>query len=400
MKLGVIREGKIPPDERVPLTPVHCKKVMEKWPHVEVVVQPSPIRDIKDEEYAAAGITIQEELGDCDILMGVKEVPLDQLIPNKKYFFFSHTYKEQPYNAKLLRAILDKKIQLIDYELLKKKNGSRIIGFGRYAGIVGAYNGLYAWGKKFDSYDLKRAYLCHDRNEAESNLTKVTLPQNFKLVVTGKGRVGMGAREILELIDIEEVGVDDFLNKDIGKPAFCHIDVEDYNIHPHLSFDRQHFFDHEEKYHSNFFRFAQVADMYFACHYWANNAPMILTEDQIARDDFNIKVIADISCDIKEPIASTLRASTISDPLYGYDKKLRSEVEFRKFDSLSVMAVDNLPCELARDASIDFGDNLIDHVFPHLFGDDSDGVIERASETDLNGELMPAFEYLGDYVMV
>ncbi|NND76631.1 MAG: alanine dehydrogenase [Flavobacteriales bacterium] len=398
MKLGIIREGKDPPDKRVPLGPQHCVEVMQKWPHVEVVVQSSAVRDISDDEYREAGISIVEDVSDRDILMGVKEVPYDDLIPKKKYFFFSHTYKEQPYNAKLLKTILDKKIQLIDYELLKKKSGARLLGFGRYAGIVGTYNAFYAWGKKFGTFELKRAIDCHDREEAESELKKIVLPDNFKLIVTGKGRVGKGSREILELVDIEEVSVGEFLNISYSKPCYCHIDVEDYNKHPELEFDRDHFFANEEKYISDFYRFAKVADMYIACHYWANNAPQILTKEQIARDDFHLKVIADISCDIKEPIASTLRASTIAEPVYGYNKETGEEMDFMDPNSLGVMAVDNLPCELSRDASIDFGNNLISNVFPHLFGDDTERIIERASETDLNGELMPDFEYLTDYV--
>ncbi|MEM7161876.1 MAG: NAD(P)-dependent oxidoreductase [Bacteroidota bacterium] len=398
MKVGIIREGKNPPDKRVPLSPEQCNIVMEKWPHVEIIVQPSPIRDIEDQEYLDAGVNMQEDLSDCDILMGVKEVPYDDLIPNKKYFFFSHTYKEQPYNAKLLQTILEKKIQLIDYELLKKKSGARLLGFGRYAGIVGMYNALYAWGKKFNSFDLKRAIDCKDRKEAEAELKKVVLPSNFKAVLTGKGRVGKGAREIIELLNIKEVGVEDFLNENNSEACWCQIDVEDYNKHPELVFDRQHFFANEEAYESNFYRFAQKADMYVACHYWANNAPQILTKEQIARSDFNLKIIGDISCDIGEPIASTLRPSTIAEPLYGINKNSLTEVDFHIEDSLGIMAVDNLPCELSRDASIDFGENLISNIFPHLFGDDPDLVIERASETNLQGELMPAFKYLKDYV--
>jgi len=398
MKLGIIREGKNPPDKRVPLAPEHCKEVMEKWPNVKVFVQPSPIRDIEDEEYSALGVELKEDLSDCDILMGVKEVPYDDLIPGKRYFFFSHTYKEQPYNAKLLRTILDKNIQLIDYELLKKKNGARLLGFGRYAGIVGAYNALYTWGKKHNSFDLKRAIECRDRAEAEAELKKVQLPSGFKMILTGKGRVGKGAKEIIELLGIKEVDAQEFLNENNQHPVWCQIDVEDYNQHPEKDFDREHFFAHEEEYISSFYRYAQVADMYIACHYWANNAPQILTAEQIARDDFNLKVIADISCDIGEPIASTIRPSTIAEPVYGIDKKTLKEVDFNTKDSLAVMAVDNLPCELSRDASEDFGNNLISNVFPFLFGDDSDRVIERASETDLEGNLMPDFAYLEDYV--
>ena len=398
MKLGIIREGKNPPDKRVPLSPEQCKTVMERWPNVEVIVQPSPIRDIGDEEYGNLGIQMREDLSDCDVLMGVKEVPIHDLIPNKKYFFFSHTYKKQPYNANLLRAILDKKIQLIDYELLKARNGARLLGFGRYAGIVGTYNAFYAWGKKTASFDLKRAIDCADRAEAEGELQKVSLPNDFKLIVTGKGRVGKGAKEIIDLLPLKEVDVETFLNQEVGEACYCHINVEDYNYHPQQEFNLQHFYSNESEYESSFYRFARVADMYIPCHYWSNKAPQILTAEQIARQDFNLKIIADISCDIGEPIASTIRPSTIAEPLYGIEKDSLKEVDFFEDDALGIMAVDNLPCELSKDASIDFGNNLIEHIFPLLFGEDPDRVIERASETDLEGNLMPDFAYLKDYV--
>jgi len=147
-KIGIIREGKVPPDFRVPLTPAQCATIKEKYPYVDIVVQPSSIRCFSDSEYIANGIQVQEDLSDCDLIMGVKEVPVDALIPNKKFMFFSHTIKKQSYNKKLLQQILDKKIQLIDYEVLKNKVGKRLIGFGRYAGIVGCYNGFRAFGLK------------------------------------------------------------------------------------------------------------------------------------------------------------------------------------------------------------------------------------------------------------
>ncbi|HRP54318.1 MAG TPA: alanine dehydrogenase, partial [Fluviicola sp.] len=128
MKLGLIREGKVPPDKRVPLTPKQCVQLKERYPQIEVVVQKSDIRAFKDEEYATEGVALVDDLSSCDVIMGVKEVNIDDLIPNKKFLFFSHTIKKQPYNRKLLQAILDKKIQLIDYEVLKNKDNKRIIG--------------------------------------------------------------------------------------------------------------------------------------------------------------------------------------------------------------------------------------------------------------------------------
>ena len=162
IKIGVIREGKVPPDKRVPLTPKQCKLLETRYPNVELVVQPSPVRAYSDQAYLDEGVTMNEDLSSCDIILGVKEVNIEDLIPGKKFMFFSHTIKKQPYNRDLLRAIMDKNIQLIDYEVLKNKSNKRVIGFGRYAGIVGCYNGLRTFGLKHDLYELKAANQCKE----------------------------------------------------------------------------------------------------------------------------------------------------------------------------------------------------------------------------------------------
>jgi len=399
IRIGIIKEGKVPADKRVPFTPEHCTRIEAGHENVEVIIQSSEIRAIKDQEYIDAGLKVQDDISECDILLGVKEVPLDDLIPNKTYFFFSHTYKEQPYNAKLLKEILKKNIQLVDYELIKGINGARLIGFGRYAGIVGAYNGFRAWGEKNKTFILKPAHECHDRIEMEGQLSKIDLPSNFKMVMSGHGRVGKGAREIVKLLDIKEVSAEDFLTKKFDEPVYAHIDSDDYNDREDGSaFDRKHFYANPEMYVSAFYRFATEADMYLACHYWDADAPLILTKEDYRKEDFKIKLIADISCDILEPIASTLRPSTIADPFYGYDPTTGEEGEFYDAKTIGIMAVDNLPCELPRDASKDFGEVLITKVMPALLGEDPDRIIERASETNLQGELMPDFKYLTDYV--
>jgi alanine dehydrogenase len=399
MKIGIIREGKNPPDKRVPFTPVQCAELREKYPQIDIVVQSSPIRAFTDADYRAQGIEVLDDVSDCEVLMGVKEVPLDMLIPNKKYFFFSHTYKEQPYNRKLLKTILDKKIQLIDYELLKDKKGHRIIGFGRYAGIVGAYNALRAWGEMKKTFVLKPAHLCEDRVELERELSNVSLPKDFKMVMTGDGRVGHGAREIIDQLDIDMVSVKSYLNEKHDGPVFCQLDSSDYNkTKDGSAWESGHFYSNPHDFETDFYRFAKASDMYIACHYWDHEAPQILTKEQLGREDMRIRLISDISCDIKEPIASTLRPSTIASPFYGYDRDTGLEVPFGTPRSIGVQAVDNLPCELPKDASKDFGRALIDKVIPHLVGADEDKVIARASETNLDGELTAYYSYLEEYL--
>lgn len=399
IKLAIIREGKVPPDKRVPLTPKQCLQVQEQFPNVELVVQTSSVRAFPDEDYSNLGIPVVEDINDCDIMIGVKEVNKEDLIPNKKYIFFSHTFKKQPYNRTLLQEILKKNIQLIDYEVMTNSAGNRIIGFGRYAGIVGCYNGFLAFGLKHKLYSLKPANQCHDRIELENELKKVILPKNTKIVATGFGRVGNGAREIFKLVGLKEVSANDFLEKEFDEPVLAHIKLGDY--YERLDgkpFDRNAFFQSGAGHRSKFKSFLLKADMYVACHYWDSSSPYIFTREDIKDPQIRTTVISDISCDIDGPVATTIRPSTIANPLYGYDPQAEKEVDFMQKGAIGVQAVDNLPCELPRDASEDFGNSLIDKIFPSLFGEDKDGIIERASETNLNGELMPKYSYLEDYV--
>jgi alanine dehydrogenase len=398
-KIGIIKEGKTPPDKRVPLTPGQCKFLMAKYSDIEILVESSLIRAFKDEEYTREGIEVVDDLSECSILFGVKEVPFEMLIPNKTYFFFSHTYKKQPYNRDLLKAILDRKIRLIDYEVLTAKNGRRLIGFGRYAGIVGAYNALLAAGKKFERYELKPAHECEDRKEVEQELEKIDLPQGFKTVITGKGRVAGGAMEILNSARIRKVTPAAFLEEDFFEPVYTQLGVENYNKTKDGSvFSKSEFYEFPERFGSDFAKYSAVADMYISCHYWDSNAPFIFTREDAKEDAFNLKVVADISCDIDGPVASTLKPSAIANPLYGYDPSEEVVTDFMDESAIGVMAVDNLPCELPKDASEDFGEELIKNIIPELLEKENSSVIRRATQTNLQGELTPEFEYLQDYL--
>ncbi len=398
VKIGIIKEGKNPPDKRVALSPSQCEYILNNYPDVEVFVQASDIRKFKDEEYQKLGVAVVDSVEDCDILIGVKEVPIEQLIPNKKYLFFSHTFKEQPYNRELLKAVLDKNIQLIDWEVIKDKKGRRLIAFGRYAGIVGCYNGFLAYGKKSGAYSLKPAHQCDDRADMEAQLVNVKLPNNFKIVITGHGRVGAGAMEIIEKLNLKEVDSPEFLAQDFNEPVFTQLAVDEYNAKADgSSFSKRDFYNDPSNFVSTFNQYASIADIYIACHYWDSEAPFIFTREDAKAKDWKIQVVADISCDIDCAIASTLRPSTIADPLYGYNPITESEDDYMKEGVIGVMAVDNLPCELPLDASVDFGEMFLEHVLEPLTGDDPDNIIGRASET-LNGELTEHFAYLGDYV--
>ena len=398
-KLGIIREGKTPPDNRVPLTPEQCVEVQEKFPNVEVVVQSSNVRCISNGDYQKTGITVQEDLSDCDVLLGVKEVPIGDLIPEKIYFFFSHTIKKQEYNRKLLQTILQKNIQLVDYEVLTGKNGFRIIGFGRFAGMVGAYSGLRAYGLRSRIFDLKPAHQCDALEEMLYQLNLINLPP-VKIAVTGDGRVALGSLEVLNHLKIKQLSPDEFLNADnLEEPVFTQLSPGDYVRRKDSSaFDLNHFFRHPEMYENAFLPYTKTTDILIAAAYWDPKSPVLFTAEDMRRDDFRIRVISDITCDIEGSIPSTKRAATIDDPFYDYNPVAEKvEPPFVSPKNTTVQAVDNLPNELPKDASQDFGRNLIDKVFPSLFGDDSDGIIERASITN-NGNLTERFLYLKDFV--
>ena len=398
MKIGIIKEGKTPPDKRVPLSPTQCQEIKQKYPQIDLVVQKSNIRKFKDEDYANAGVDLVDEVTDCDVLLGVKEVPIEDLIANKKYFFFSHTFKKQPYNRKLLQAIIEKNIQLIDWETITNSNGQRLIAFGRFAGIVGCFNGLLGYGLKTKRYKLKSAHLCEDRKEMEGELSMLDLPKNFRLIITGGGRVAGGAIEVLEKTNIKRVSPEDFLSTNFGEPVYTQLDVEDYvKRDDGASFDIPAFFKNPSGHSSNFMRYAAAADVYVACHYWDNRSPFIFSRGDVKNPDWNISLVADVSCDIDGPVATTLRPSTIANPFYGYDAQSEEEVDFYKEDCIGVMAVDNLPCELPKDASVSFGEMFIEHVLEPLLGNDPEDIIYRASETK-DGKLTPHFAYLQDYL--
>ncbi|SEQ82988.1 Alanine dehydrogenase/PNT, N-terminal domain [Hyunsoonleella jejuensis] len=398
MKFAIIKERKNPPDRRVVFSPTKLAEARAQFSQAGFKVESSDIRVFPDAAYTALGFEVSTDVSDCDVLIGVKEVPINALIPNKTYFFFSHTIKKQPYNRKLLQAILEKNIELYDHETIVNEKGFRLIGFGRYAGIVGAYNGFRAWGLKYNSWQLPKAGPLPNQAALINELNNIDVP-NIKILLTGSGKVANGAQEMLDAMQIKSVSVQDYLNKSFDTPVYCKIDVLDYNkrldgIEVTDVFD---FFNHPEKYESNFMRFAKVTDFYIAGHFYGDGAPYLYTREDVKSPDFNIKVVADISCDVDGPVATTLRASTIADPIYGYHPETEQEIDYKDDSAIAVMAVDNLPCELPQDASEGFGEMFLEHVIPAFFNNDKEGVLQRAKITE-KGKLTERFSYLQDYV--
>ena len=397
MKFGIIKERKNPPDRRVVFSPDELVRLKQLYPDVTVKVESSDVRFYSDDAYRNLGIEVADDISDCTIFFGVKEVPIDYLIDKKSYFFFSHTIKKQPHNRQLLRALLEKNINFYDHETLVDTHNHRLIGFGKYAGIVGTYNAIRAFGIKFELFKLPKAATLSGKEALLAHLKRLVLPP-LKFVVTGTGKVGSGVKEVLDTIKITEVSIDNYLTKNYTQPVYTQVDVLEYNKRKDGSvLDPNDFFHNPQEYVSDFERFTKVSDIYITAHFHANEAPKILTLAMLQANDCKIKVVADISCDVDGSVACTLRSSTIDEPFYGYLPSENKEVEVFHPAAIVVMAVDNLPCELPKDASEGFGAMFMQHVIPAFFNGDKDGVLQRAKMTE-KGKLTPRFSYLQEYV--
>jgi len=397
MKIGIIREGKNPPDSRVVLGPRQCRSLIDQG--VDLVVQSSDVRCFTDEQYRELSIPVVQDVNDRDILLGVKEVPIDMLIEGKTYFFFSHTIKKQSYNQPLLRAVIDKKINLLDYEVLINERGARVIAFGKFAGMVGAHNALWTYGKRTGIFELPRMQDLYDYEAAKDIYRSLAIPK-LKIVLTGTGRVANGAAQVLRDMGIEKVRPIDYVTKTYKKPVFTQLHSFYYAKRKDCNEfdDVQDFYNNPSDYESDFDHFLPMSDIMINGIYWDNKAPAFFTKKQMKQKDFKIKVIADVTCDIApvSSIPSTLKASTIDNPVFGYDPKTEMESEPFLPNVVDMMTIDNLPNEMPRDASVAFGDMFIEHVLPELNIAESQ-MLERASIA-IDGKLGPKFQYLEDYL--
>jgi len=395
---AIIKERKSPPDRRVIFSPEKLKQAAIQFPDARFIVESSEVRVFTDKAYRDAGFKVLDDVSQADVMLGVKEVPIDALIPNKKYFYFSHTIKKQPYNRDLLIAMLAKNIEMYDHETITKPSGARLIGFGRYAGLVGAYNGFRALGLRDGLFDLPKVEHLPDLDGVKAALDKITLP-NIKIALSGTGKVAHGAKEILDHLNILQVSDTDYLTKEYAHPVYTMLDVMHYNKRQDgVKGSVQEFFKDPSGYQSNFMPYAKKTHYFIAGHFYGNGAPYLFTREDAKNKDFTINLIADISCDIDGPVAATIKASTIADPFYGYDPLQEKEVAFNAPSAITMMAVDNLPCELPKDASQGFGDMFLTHVIPAFFNSDADGVLSRAKMTSDDGKLTQNFSYLQEYV--
>ena len=394
LAIGLVKEGKVPEDNRVALTPAQCKWLLKNGTGISIYVQPSSTRCFSNAEYQHAGVTLQEDLSNCDILLGIKELPVHMLIPDKTYLFFSHTKKKQPYNQKLMHALIDNHITMIDYECLEHEDGQRIIGFGFFAGIVGAHNGVMAYGNRTGAFELGRVFASKDYRELIHTYFGLKLP-NIKIAVTGSGRVAHGILDVMNLMGITEVEPDEYLERNFTYPVYVQLKGHDLYTHKELkTYKREHFHEHPTEYRSRFLPYTRCTDILMNGIYWDINTPRLFEKTDID-ESFTINTIADITDDENGSVPINLGDNTIEDPVYGVRKTTFEKTAPYIDGSIDIMAVGNLPNELPRDASRYFGEQLIKHILTDLLGNGSE-IIERATILK-HGKLTPHFKYLEDY---
>lgn len=395
IKIGLIREGKTPADNRVALTPAQCKWINTHRQDMKVVVQHSETRCYNDKEYQSAGIEVYEDMNHCDVLMGIKEVPVEMLLAGKTYLFFSHTKKLQPHNRMMLQAMINKKITLVDYECLEYSDGARIIGFGFFAGVVGAHNGMMAYGNRTGAFSLGRVYASRSFQQLIHTYFGLKVPP-IKIAVTGSGRVAHGILEIMNLLGIHETEPAEYLKNDFDYPVYVHLKGADlYRSKINGTYDRDDFHMAPQNYQCLFPAYLPHSDILMNGVYWEKNIPRLFQMDEIADPGFRLQTIADITDDQHGSVPCNLGDATMEQPVYGVDKSSFARTAPYLEGSVDVMAVGNLPNELPRDASRYFGEQLIKHILDGLVSEDN-LVIQKAMILN-QGVLTDGYVYMKSY---
>lgn len=398
MKIALIKETKIPVDNRVALSPKQVAELNKRYPDHQIVVQSSDIRAFSDDDYREHGVSVLTDVSDCDVFFGIKEVKLESLIPGKQYFFFGHFAKMQEYNRPLLQTLMRKGITFCDYEYLVDDEDKRVCAFGWWAGVVGVYYTLRGYGLKHKLYELPKPDLRFTLDKLLESLRAIELPK-VKLMVTGAGRVSHGAQYVLDNIGAKRLSEEEYLSTNtVDCLSFCFADADRLvKRKDGGAFSWQDFIHHAHEYESDFLRWAGQTDILICAHFWGPDAPVYLSEDDLRREDMRIRMIGDVTCDIKGSIKSTVRPATHAEPYYDYNPVTeQEEPAFSSSDNISVMAVDTCPNALAMDTSEYFGDMLIKHVFePFLCGRISE-IINRSMILK-EGRITPRFNYLTEF---
>ena len=405
--LSIIREARAD-ENRTPLIPSQISNLLDKFSNLKIIIQPSKNRCFKDEDYLKAGAEITDDLSNADIIFGVKEVEISKLFENKTYLFFSHTSKVRQYINKatqdkaiiykkeLLREVIKKNVTLIDYENIRSISGEayRYLGFGRFAGIVGCYNTLNLYLKLQNKRLLPRAFEINSYEKIKELISNQTF-NRLKILQTGRGNVAKGSMEVLKLANIKQISIKDYLNKKYDEAVFCNISTREYIERiDGKNFSYQDLYLNPHGYRSKIKSFLVDTDILICGHYWDLRFPKFFSSNQI--NEFkNLKIVGDITCDINGAIPTTIRSTSIAKPYYSIDINSMKEINLGN-KGIAVMAVDNLPSELPRDSSEEFGDNLISEVLPYLI-DKDDGRINRAT-TASNGKFCSPFNYLKEFI--
>ena len=405
--LSILREARID-ENRTPFSPAQISNLLNKFSNLKIIVQPSKRRCFKDEDYLKAGAHITDDLSSADIIFGVKEVKLSTLIKDKTYLFFSHTSKVRQYigqiiedksiiyKKELLRKVIKKNITLIDYENVRNISGEgyRYLGFGRFAGIIGTYNTLNLYLKLYNKQPLPRAFEINNYEQIKKLISK----QNFnklKILLTGSGRASKGAIEMLKHANIRQVSINDYLNKKYDEAIFSNISAKKHvERNDGKASSYQDFILNPHEYNYKIKNYLFDTDMFIACHYWDPKFPKLFSQKEISKFK-NLKIIGDVTCDMNGSVPTTIRSTSIAKPYYSINTDSLKEIELGN-KGIAVMAVDNLPSELPRDASEEFGSGVISEILPYLI-DQDDGRINRAT-TALNGKFCSKFTYLNDFI--
>lgn len=399
MRIGIIKETKVPEDNRVTFTPEQVVNINQKY-NCQIFIQKSNSRAIEDNEYEKVGIKLIDDLSNCDILFGIKEVDIHSLIPNKHYFFFGHIAKLQKHNKSLLQKMMKLGITFTDYEYLVNENNKRVVSFGWWAGAVGVYNTIRAWGLRHKSFNLEKPHIDTTLEGMISDLQKIKMPV-MKIIVTGKGQASQGAQHVLDHMGIKPIDALSFLDNELELPSYAVLCLEEIVVpkNKNNSFNRHDFKLNPQNYESNFMSYATKADMLISCHYWGDDDPIYLNYEDLKNPKLKIKVVGDVTCDIMGSIKSTIRPSTHAEPFYDYNKKTeKEELPFTSESNITVMAVDALPNALPTDTSKSFGEQLIDAILPDLFSDEHSTLIENATIL-IDGKITEKFSYLNDFIL-
>lgn len=398
MKIALIKETKNPVDNRVALAPKQVAKLNKRYPQHQIVVQSSDIRAFSDDEYRAEGVQVCNNVSDADVLFGIKEAKIDSLIPNKHYFFFGHIAKKQEYNRPLIQAFMQKHITFCDYEYLVDDKNARVCAFGWWAGVVGVYYTIQGYGMKYKLYSLPKPDRHFTIDNLLANLKNIQLPK-IKILVTGTGRVSQGAQYVLDIIGAIKMNKQEYLAAESAdKLSYTVASVGDLvKRKDGGSFSRADFNNNAKAYESDFMRWAQKTDMLISAHFWGAEDPVYLSEDDLCRNDMRIRMIGDITCDIKGCIKATVRPATHDAPFFDYNPITeQDEPAFSSEKNISVMAVDTCPNALAIDTSAYFGEMLTKHVFEPLLKGEPSEVINRSMILE-EGKLTERFAYLKDF---